>query len=391
MAEVNPVQGTGLNEKQAAEQISLLRNPQPAPEPSGQPAQEPAPEPEANQPSEAPARPRGEDGKFAKAEPTEGGEEAPEGDPEEGEAEAEATKEADAKDELGEDQLELADNVDGLAEQLGMEPDAFLEHLGLTVKVNGEERRVTLNELQRGYQMESDYRRKTADHADTVRAFDTERETVKAERSHYAQQLDGIIQQVVPILQAQEQSLMTMLDENSPNYDPVGYQREKAKLDVQKEQAGNAIRERQAIAQREDLDRQAKYVAEVKRNEQLLVEAVPAWGKDVAKGKAEILAIKDYVVGQGVPRERADKTTEAPLLLMARKAKAWDEFQADKAKIPAKKKVIVPKTVKPGAATSRKKPDSKVVVHRNNMKRLFKTHTRKDAAAAIGSLRAQNR
>ncbi len=61
-----------------------------------------------------------------------------------------------------------------------------------TVKVDGTEVTVTLDELQKGYSRTQDYTRKTQQIAEIRRQVESEAEAIRAERSQYAQLLGAL-------------------------------------------------------------------------------------------------------------------------------------------------------------------------------------------------------
>ena len=65
-----------------------------------------------------------------------------------------------------------------------------------TVKVDGKEIDVTLDELQKGYSRTQDYTRKTQQIAETRKAVEAEAAAIRAEREQYAQLLGALQQQL---------------------------------------------------------------------------------------------------------------------------------------------------------------------------------------------------
>ena len=70
------------------------------------------------------------------------------------------------------------------------EPQTF------TVKVDGKEVTVTLDELQQGYSRTQDYTRKTQQIAEVRKQVEQESQAIRAERAQYAQLLGALEQQV---------------------------------------------------------------------------------------------------------------------------------------------------------------------------------------------------
>lgn len=65
-----------------------------------------------------------------------------------------------------------------------------------TVKVDGKEVEVTLDELQKGYSRTQDYTRKTQQIAETRKQVEAEASAIRAEREQYAQLLGALKQQL---------------------------------------------------------------------------------------------------------------------------------------------------------------------------------------------------
>ena len=68
------------------------------------------------------------------------------------------------------------ETLDDVAKALGVDPDQLLANLKMRVKVNGQEELISLQEAQKGNQLERDYRNKTAELAEQRRAIQAERE-----------------------------------------------------------------------------------------------------------------------------------------------------------------------------------------------------------------------
>jgi hypothetical protein len=372
--EANPL-GAGGDVTKAAVKIREILN---RPEPKGQPAEGDATA-KANpsdpaKPVPAAAKPKDPaTGRFTKAEPDEGTKveeaKAPEAD-------ATATDTTD-------DSEELPELIDDLAERIGVDREQFLEHLKAKVKVNGEERTVNLKELAAGYQMQSDYQRKTAEIAE-------QRKAAEAERAQYQQQREHLSTQLQPLVQQLEQAVSDDTVKIKQAYDNGDYQ-EAARLQFiagqRQQQLEFAKQEQQRIAGEQQRETNLALQHHVAEQERLLFEAKPAWVKDTDKAKRELNAIRDYLKGEGIPAQQADTLHEAKALLLAEKAMLWDNLQ--KTQKPAALKQLeqknVPKFLKPGPAKQAEDPQKQVL--RASLNRLRKTGSVKDAAQAFKAMR----
>ena len=208
-----------------------------------------------------------------------------------------------------------------------------------TVKVDGKEVEVTLDELQKGYSRTQDYTRKTQQIAEIRKQVEVETEAVRAERAQYAQMLGA--------LQAQLQGTETQIDwDRLYQEDPIEWVRQREVMRERQEK-------RQAIQFEQD-------VAKAKTDKQLLVE----FGKKTGFTPEELGAIVDH---------RA--------VVALRKAALYDQMMT-------KRKAITPVTnngprpAKPGAAGR----VSQTTEATRAKQRLAKTGRVDDAASAIYQL-----
>jgi hypothetical protein len=387
--QANPL-GAGGDITKAAVQIREVLNKQEQ-APASQPVQNGAPVQEANpqrsQPN--PAAPvevtmlkdpaTGRFVKRAEPETAEDNSPQPEGaDAEDGAPADDAGKTAETPSEPS-DHEELADTTDGLAAQLGMTEDELLDHLKLKVKVNGEEKPANLRELRNGYQMESDYRLKTAALADEKRAFESERSAITQQREHVASQLQPLVQTLEGMVAEDNQRLEKLLADG----DLLEYERAKFAAEQRRVTHDAAKRELQRIESDRQSEARIKLEREVAENELRLGQLRPEWAKDPEAGRKAIASVRAYLKGEGVPGEAVDSLYDAISITVAEKAMKWDQLQKEK---PGKLNQVklAPKTFQ-RAGPAKPAEDPKRTVHRSNLNRLRKTNNVKDAAKAIAS------
>jgi len=277
-----------------------------------------------------------------------------------------------------EDVVELADTLEGLAEQLDIEPDV-LKTLKVKVKEHGEETQVTLQDALNGHLAEREFQRKSADIAEKNREIESIQASVSAERQHYADQLTPFIQQLSQVVQTGEQGLMDMLNQDSPNYDPEGYMREKIRHDALKQAEDAARQEQQRIINLQAQEHARFVERDMDENEQKLIAAIPAW-KDRDVGRKELDNLRRYAVEHGIPKQLVEKEYRAPFLLTLRKAKMYDDLQASQ---PQKKVKGLSKVLKPGVSKGVEDPAKQR--HLVNLKRFRKDKSVESAAALFKS------
>lgn len=155
------------------------------------------------------------------------------------------------------------------------------------VKVNGEEVEVTLEDLQKGYMMQSDYSRKTQEIAEARKAFQMEMQEAQQQRQQSMMDLSQRVSQLDQLAK----SLTASVDlDQLREYDPSEYLKHKDNL----EKIEKAKAEQQQFLQ----EQQRQYMEQLKAQEQeRLVARMPEWlDPEQAKRGAETVrkALVEY-------------------------------------------------------------------------------------------------
>lgn len=283
---------------------------------------------------------------------------------------AEEVVEAEQPEALEEPEQEQEEGADEADEAEEEEPQKF------TVKVDGKEIEVTLDELKNGYQRQSDYTRKTQAAAEQTKQAQAERAQAQQEREKYFGGLQRMQVQLEAALGEQSQIDWNTLIETNPvealRQQHLQQQRQAAYQQNLAEQ--NALIEQ---FQAEQAQAQASYLSE--QRDQLLAK-LPDW-KDETKAAAEKGAISKFLQEQGFSDDDVSAVTDHRHVLIARKAMLYDQLMAN-AKVQAKKVQEAPqRVVKPGVGA---KPG--IDGRSSAMKQLQKTGRVEDAAAAFAQL-----
>ncbi|WP_343577947.1 hypothetical protein [Pseudomonas sp.] len=257
--------------------------------------------------------------------------------------------------------------VEAAEEQAEEEPQKF------TVKVDGKEVEVTLDELKNGYQRQSDYTRKTQEAAELRKQAETERSQANQEREHYFNNLQRMQVQLESVLEHQSQiDWNKLIDEN-----PVEAVRQQHLLQERQARYQQVMAEQQRVAQQyqaEQAQAQASYLSEQR---EALLAKLPDW-KDDAKAAAEQGAISKFLQEQGFDSAEIQAVTDHRHVLIARDAMRYRDLMAN-AKAQAKKVQEAPqRVVKPGVGES-PNLDRRTTA----MKQLGKTGRVEDAAAVF--------
>lgn len=239
-------------------------------------------------------------------------------EPEETEAEDDASEEvADENDDEAELDDEDADETDEDDEGDEEQPaDRYI------VKVDGEEREVTLDELKRGYSGQAYIQKGMED--------------VKAKERQITEFAQSLQQERQALMQLYEQAQSTGFkpapqkpDPAMMQTDPIGYFEAKAAYDQQVEeyyqtQSQIQYHQQQAQAQHE---RQMQELLAQQRD--VLLEAMPEL-KDPEKGKVVQKAWIDTAKAYGFTSEDLSNVTDARTFKMLDDARKWRELQAGK-------------------------------------------------------------
>lgn len=239
-----------------------------------------------------------------------------------------------------------------------------------TVKVDGKDVSVTLEELQKGYSRTQDYTRKTQQIAEVRKQVEAETQAVRAERAQYAQLLSA--------LQAQLQATEPQVDlDRLYNEDPIEWVRQKEILRERQEKAYAIQAEQQRLAQLSQQEQQQAMEQQLIAQKDALLAALPEW-KDSKKAKAEKALVVETAKAVGFTEDDLKQVYDHRLVLLLRKAGLYDQMMSKRQGI---KPVVSngPRPAKPGAAGR----VSTTTESTRAKQRLAKTGRIDDAASAI--------
>ncbi len=274
-----------------------------------------------------------------------------------------------------EPQEELPDTLDGLAEAVGLSADEFADHLNVPVTVNGETRMVTLAEARKGYQLEADYRHKTADLAESKRVFEAQTQAAVQSWQQRFESLDGLTEQLEKAVSDDTGNLDRILAEEGFE----AHYAAKQKVDQKKELLLHTKGQQQRSAYEIQEAQRQKTETYLREQNSLLVQALPEIA-DTEKGPKLKASLRTYLQEAGFNEQEMTQLVDHRQVLVVRDAMRYRDLQ--KAKAPMLKKLKgVPKVVKPGA-----KPEKGDVARSRgaaNLQRLKKSGSREDAAKLL--------
>ena len=276
-------------------------------------------------------------------------------------------------DEPYEEELEAAEedepHEDQVEEEESEQPQLY------TIKVDGEETQVTLEELQNGYSRQRDYTRKTQELAQ-------QRKAVEAKYQEISQK-DAIYSQLLPKMEATLKGEL----ENEPDWnalyeaDPIAYVREKDIWNEKKQKLQAVQAESQRLQQESAMAQQQKLQQFLQYGQQQLLEQIPEWQDNEVASK-EKMAIRDYGVNVlGYTPQEMDSVYDYRVLLGLRNA--WLQHKTQQAtKVKPTEKKAAARTARPGTSNV---PKSTTPVKKARQK-LAKTGKVQDAAKLFEQL-----
>ncbi len=278
------------------------------------------------------------------------------------EATLDAAETEDSEQESDEPDAEQADTFETLsdfAEALEMPMDDFMASIKTTVKINGEEQEVNLNDLRAGYQMEADYRRKTTDLAEQRKAFEQE-------RTQQTEQIQQALNQVYVMLTNDEQALQA--EYNAVNWkeleelDREEYLVQESKFRKRAEALQQARQQAEGQAQQLVQERFTEHQTQLReflQNEAELVPTViPEWNNPEVREKEQAEMTK-YLLDHGYREDEILLQTDEygnitnpgvadhRQLAIIRDAMRY-RAQDENVNLAKKKVKTLPKVVKPG-------------------------------------------
>ena len=273
-----------------------------------------------------------------------------------------------------------ASNPDGLSAEDLVDDEQEVENETpqmYTIKVDGKDTEVTLEELQNGYSRQADYTRKSQVLAEQRKKADDELATTQQERQRYLSQLEQLNGQADSKLKELSSTDWNKLKEE----DPMEYMTQRdAYRDLQENR--RILKDEQKEVGLKQQQEQLTRFEEVKKiNYNELVQRLPEWG-DPEKGSQVKQAVKNYAVGKGFTENELNNLIDARSVEVLHKAMLYENLL--KAKISNKKTKVVPKMQKPGVGTLKSEVSSDKV--KAQRARLRKSGHISDASSLIESL-----
>jgi hypothetical protein len=264
-----------------------------------------------------------------------------EGQQEDGEAQL-PEEGAVADEELSADADAADDETDAEQSELDEDTEEQEQPQVFSVKVDGKEVEVTLDELQKGYSRTQDYTRKTQQIAEARKQTDAELQAVRAEREQYAQLLSALESQV-------QQAAQPNIDwDRLYQEDPIEWVRQREVMRDNQDRAAAIQSEQQRLNQLSQQEQAQFMQQKLQQEQEALLAAIPDW-KDAKKAQAEKALLMEFGQKIGFTPSELKNVVDHRAVLMLRKAALYDQMMSKRGSI----KPVTnngPRPAKPGAA-----------------------------------------
>jgi len=296
-------------------------------------------------------------------------------------------------DDESEDETIEPEEPEDDAERLELEPEEFATLLGLEgddisvdddgavkvkVKIDGEESTVSLNDLRKSYQLEGHVTKKSMALAEEMKAFEQEADSA---RQNYATALN----QAGALVQTLEQEMLSTFNnldwQGLEQTDPGRYAAERQKYGEryqQVEQIKAKVNSDLAQLKQQVVEKQEAEMAQLKQAEAQEFFAKVGWDTP-EKRESNGAVLHDYLTDFGFSPEEVAQAADHRLLVLAEKARKFDELSKGK-KIAEKRVKKAPKITKPGAKPNKRDQER---VSRENAKKKFLQQGTTDALAKL--------
>lgn len=240
-----------------------------------------------------------------------------------------------------------------------------------TVKVDGEEFEVDLDELRNGYQRQSDYTKKSQSVAEMRKAYEANLQSVQQERDQYQQVLANMENyQNLELKKYQELDWASLKED-----DPVEYMEKRIEFQDAKEKVNQVKQEQMAVQQKTQQEVYQNIQHKVQEEAELLATALPEYSDPSSNLKTEL---RDFAINMGFSEQDVNGITDHKVVLVLHKAMLQDKANSSTS---SKVKKGPAKVIKAGVPVTKKQRVARDVQAKRD--RLRQTGNVKDAANAF--------
>lgn len=222
-----------------------------------------------------------------------------------------------------------------------------------TVKVDGEEVEVTLDELQNGYSRTSVFTKRQQELAEQRKSLEIELGQARQNRDAYAQQLEVLKNQIQQTTQA-EPDWRALAEQG---YSEKELFLAKAEYDKNQKELVRIQQEQQRIAQEQHTENQQKMREYLEIQRQEMLNRIPQWQNE-EKRNSERLEVIKFANKVGFSEEEIANASDARAIHLLHMAWQWDKLQ-QKAPNAKKRTKKAPKMAKAGTPKTKEQVASR--------------------------------
>ncbi len=221
-----------------------------------------------------------------------------------------------------------------------------------TVKVDGEEIEVSLDEALQGYQRQQAFTKRSQEAAEMRKAAEKEAAEAKQARDYYAQQLDVLAQQIQQTIPQEPDWVALAKEVTAEEYNAI-----RAEYDSRQANLAKVEQERQTLSQQQTVEQQKMLEEHLRAQRSDMLNRIPKWKDDDVRNK-ERLEVVEYARNIGFSEQEVAQATDARAVELLYKAMQWDNLQRKKP--TAKKRARqAPKMAKAGQPRTKKQAASR--------------------------------
>ena len=289
------------------------------------------------------------------------------------EVEDKVEEETEVETEEDEGDVEVGDSDE--VEEESETPETTTEDTLHTVKVDGEEYEVNLEELKKGYQLEKNYTKRVQKLQEESKELEGLQSTLNAERQQYLQLMElAATNQLAEVNKAKE--LLGTIDKEN---DPVAFVKQQLRVQEIEDNLRQSIAGFQQAKAQADKQQQEQRAKLMEQEQAKLSEILPEWVSPEFQK-----SVVEYARGQGYDDDTLANLMTARDVSVINKARLYDELVSKKATVKKKRQPVVKKKVKASSPPTAQTRKARAV--KEQRQKLKSSGKVTDAAQAILSL-----
>jgi hypothetical protein len=246
------------------------------------------------------------------------------------------------------------------------------EEILFSVKIDGKDVPIPLSEARDGYLRRTDYTQKTQELALQREAFGQTIQQVQQERQVYGVLISALEEQLKSSM-PQEPNWQELLTHPDKSF----YWTARAHWDETQRRLQAIADEKDRLGQLQQMDTVQALTEHLDRSRAYLVEQLPEW-RDDKRARTDKAKLREYALRQGFSEADVDHAYDPRLVILAHKARLYDELTANR---PRPSMGNGPEPLKPGIALHQ--PATTQAKLTKAKRRLAQTGRPEDAVAAI--------